>query len=134
MQIEVTKIFTFDAAHRLLDYKGKCHEMHGHTYKLELTARGKRDPRGIVVDFGDLKQVYKAYFEDKLDHRYLNDTLGLRNTTAENVVCWLFNYWEEQVRPDFPAIELQRVVLWETPTSFASLCRQDWEEGRRADL
>ncbi len=132
MLVEVTRVFTFDAAHYLEDYIGPCGALHGHTYRLELTVKGERDRRGIVVDFEDLKKVVgEVFLEPRLDHRFLNETLPC-NTTAENMVVWFFDYWEERVAPRFPNARLERVVLWETPTSGAALSRADWEAERRA--
>ncbi len=128
--LEVTRVFTFDAAHRLEDYVGKCNNLHGHTYQLELTVRGTPDQRGIVVDFGDLKTIYKQHYEPLLDHTYLNDTLPVVNTTAENLAIWFFDYWEEHVRAVYPDIEPMRIRLWETPSAYVSLTYADWRAGR----
>ena len=48
------------------------------------------DERGMTYDFGDLKSIYKDHLEPHLDHRYLNETLPYMNTTAENMVFWIF--------------------------------------------
>ena len=69
----------FDAAHFLPGYEGKCANMHGHTWVVEVWVSGKVDPvTGMVCDFGDLKAPI-----DALDHTLLNDTL--ENPTAENL-------------------------------------------------
>lgn len=128
--VEVTRVFTFDAAHRLPDYVGKCNFLHGHTYKLELSVKGPRDTRGIVADFGDLKQIFKEEFEPLLDHKYLNETLPMINTTAENLVVWFFERWHEVVAPKHPALALTRVRLWETPNASATLSQADWLAGQ----
>ena len=44
----------------------------------------------LTYDFGDIKAIYKNYLEPHLDHRYLNETLPYMNTTAENMVYWIF--------------------------------------------
>jgi 6-pyruvoyltetrahydropterin/6-carboxytetrahydropterin synthase len=130
VKLNVTRIFTFDAAHRLEEYVGKCNNLHGHTYKLELTVRGTPDHRGIVVDFGDLKAIFKEFYEPILDHKYLNESLPMVNTTAENLTIWFMDRWEEVVRPKYPEIELVQVRLWETPNSFVTLTYEDWRAGR----
>lgn len=130
IMMEVTRIFTFDAAHRLEDYVGKCNFLHGHTYKLELTVRGTPDHRGIVCDFGDLKEIFKSHYEPLLDHKYLNESLPMVNTTAENLLIWFFDRWEEVVRPAHPELQPVRARLWETPNAFASLEYADWRAGR----
>lgn len=128
--LEVTRLFQFDAAHRLEDYVGKCNNLHGHTYKLELTVRGVPDARGIVVDFGDLKRIYQEHYEPLLDHKYLNETLPMVNTTAENMAIWFFDHWEERVRPLYPAVQPVRLRIWETPNSYVTLHYEDWRAGR----
>lgn len=132
MLVEVTRVFTFDAAHALRDYVGPCADLHGHTYRLEVTVKGEPDRRGIVVDFEELKRaVREAFLEPFLDHRFLNETIPV-NTTAENMVVWFFDLWEESVARRLPGIRLERVVLWETPTAGAALSRADWEAARGA--
>ena len=78
----VSKEFTFDAAHHLFHYEGKCKSLHGHTYHLQIAVSGFLDERGMTYDFGDIKAIYKNYLEPHLDHRYLNETLPYMNTTA----------------------------------------------------
>ena len=82
----VSKEFTFDAAHHLFNYEGKCKSLHGHTYHLQIAVSGYLDERGMTYDFGDLKNIYKNHLEPYLDHRYLNESLPYMNTTAENMV------------------------------------------------
>ena len=73
--IAVTKIFTFDAGHRLMKHEGACKNLHGHTYKLEVTVTtnatghdGKElDKNDMIVDFKDLKHSIKNVLE-KFDH------------------------------------------------------------------
>ena len=56
---------------------------------------GIPDEVGITIDFGDIKDCWKTEIEPYLDHRYLNETLPPMNTTAENMVVWLFEKMEE---------------------------------------
>ncbi|HYF94303.1 MAG TPA: 6-carboxytetrahydropterin synthase QueD [Symbiobacteriaceae bacterium] len=130
IMLEVTRIFSFDAAHRLEDYVGKCNNLHGHTYRLELTVRGRPDHRGIVLDFGDLKQIFKEHYEPILDHQYLNDSLPMVNTTAENLAIWFFDYWEAQVRPLYPNVNPVKLRIWETENAYVTLTYEDWRAGR----
>ena len=130
VHVNVSRIFSFDSAHRLEDYVGKCNNLHGHTYRLELTVRGTPDQRGIVMDFGDLKAIFKEYYEPILDHQYLNDSLPMVNTTAENLAIWFFDYWEAKVRPAYPAVEPVCVRIWETESAYVTLPYADWRAGR----
>jgi 6-pyruvoyltetrahydropterin/6-carboxytetrahydropterin synthase len=126
----LTKEFVFDSAHHLYEYDGKCKSLHGHTYKLQVTVKGKLDARGIALDFGDIKRITNERIVDRLDHQYLNAILPPMNTTAENMVVWMFEqihdaFIEEGLAPD---IQLEEVRLWETPTSFAMVNRALMEE------
>lgn len=121
----VSKEFTFDSAHHLHCYDGKCKSLHGHTYKLQVMMMGKVDHRGIVIDFADIKRITKERVLNYLDHQYLNDVLPPMNTSAENMVVWIFEQIAEGLRIEklAPDIQLSEVRLWETPTSYASVTR-----------
>lgn len=121
----VSKEFTFDSAHHLHAYEGKCKSLHGHTYKLQVVMSGKVDSRGLSIDFGDIKRLAKERIIDKLDHRYLNEVLPPMNTTAENMVVWMYEQLDAALREEglHPAIRMEEVRLWETPTSYAAVTR-----------
>ncbi|MDQ1909748.1 6-carboxytetrahydropterin synthase QueD [Paenibacillus sp. GD4] len=127
----VSKEFTFDSAHHLHCYEGKCQSLHGHTYKLQVVMRGKVDERGITIDFADIKRIAKERVIDRLDHRYLNEVLPPMNTTAENMVVWMYEQLEAALKDEglFPAIRLEEVRLWETPTSYAAVTASMMGEG-----
>lgn len=125
-RVAVTKEFTFDAAHHLHAYDGKCTNLHGHTYRLVMTVSGFVNEIGIVVDFGDLKRIYQTVIEQKLDHQYLNEVLPNMNTTAENIIVWIWESLEQallQVTSQ-NEVRLEELVLYETPTSMATLKRE----------
>jgi 6-pyruvoyltetrahydropterin/6-carboxytetrahydropterin synthase len=73
-KIRLTKIFHFDTGHALAGYDGKCRNVHGHSYTLEVTVTGEpiSNPNhvkfGMVIDFGDLKQIVQKYVIDDYDH------------------------------------------------------------------
>jgi len=129
-RVLVSKEFTFDSAHHLHCYEGKCKNLHGHTYKLQVIMSGRVDERGISIDFGDMKRITKEVVIDRLDHQYLNEVLPLMNTTAENMVVWMYEEIKKQLQAEglYPAIELEEVRLWETPTSYASATKAFMEE------
>ena len=124
-RVMVSKEFTFDAAHHLYDYDGKCKALHGHTYHLQLAVSGMLDNRAMAVDFGDIKQIYKDHLEPYLDHRYLNESLPYMNTTAENMVYRIFKQLEQYL-PKERDTRVEYVRLYETPTSYAEF-RREWE-------
>ncbi|MCM3387086.1 6-carboxytetrahydropterin synthase QueD [Ureibacillus chungkukjangi] len=128
-RVLVSKEFTFDAAHHLHNYEGKCKNLHGHTYRAVLGISGYTDERGIVIDFGDIKEIWKQQIEIDLDHRYLNETLPLMNTTAENIVVWIYEMLAEALLniQDYNGLRVEFVRLYETPTSYAE-ARREWME------
>ncbi|MFC7677989.1 6-carboxytetrahydropterin synthase QueD [Paenibacillus sp. GCM10028914] len=130
-RVLVSKEFTFDAAHHLHAYEGKCKNLHGHTYKVVFGISGKPDEVGITVDFGQIKEIWKSEIEPFLDHRYLNETLPPMNTTAENMVVWLYEQMERALTEQEAFIQQETrtefVRLFETPTSYAEV-RREWME------
>ena len=77
MKIRITKAFDFEAAHALDGYKGKCKDIHGHSYHLEVTYIGNPKNNqnlpdcGMVVDFGDVKKIVKDKIIPIFDHRLI---------------------------------------------------------------
>ncbi|MEH7238860.1 6-carboxytetrahydropterin synthase QueD [Bacillus sp. JJ1562] len=129
-RVLVSKEFTFDAAHHLHCYEGKCKNLHGHTYKVVFGISGFLDEIGLVIDFGDIKEIWKNEIEIYLDHRYLNETLPNMNTTAENMVVWIYEKMNESLRNGLKKdqdVRVEFVRLYETPTSFAE-ARRGWME------
>lgn len=95
----------FEAAHCIPGHKGKCRNLHGHTYRLEAEFAGAGlDELGMVRDFGDLKAVIAGFLPD---HTYLNDLLPFP-TTAENIARWIFEQLQSRALP------VSSVTLWET--------------------
>lgn len=124
MKMSVSKTFRFDAAHYLPKYEGKCKNLHGHGWTLEVEVSGGVDPSdGFVVDFAKLKKCVNEVV-DLLDHTCLNDTqLGFaENPTCENILTWLWERLEHTLRGYVrPGRRLVRLRLYETPDSFAEL-------------
>jgi 6-pyruvoyltetrahydropterin/6-carboxytetrahydropterin synthase len=131
-RVLVSKEFTFDAAHHLHCYDGKCMNLHGHTYKVIFGISGMVDDRGLMIDFGDIKDIWKNEIEIYLDHRYINETLPPMNTTAENIVVWIYEKMKESLskkeRLDlYKGARVEFIRLYETPTSYAE-ARREWME------
>jgi len=111
--MEIFKIFTLEAAHRLPNVPEghKCARLHGHSFRVELHVSGDLDPRlGWVMDFADLKTAFRPLYE-RLDHHYLNDVEGLENPTSELLAVWIW----ERLKPTIPL--LSAVVVHETCTA-----------------
>ena len=113
MRTRVTRAFTFDAAHDLPWHPGRCRNLHGHTYRLEVSVEGAIGEHGIVMDFADLDAVVRREVIDRLDHTYLNDLLD--NPTAELIAG---DIWK---RLESTGLPLAGLKLWETPDSWVEL-------------
>ena len=113
--MELTRIFEFDSAHKLPWYQGKCSNLHGHTWSLEITVSGQINKNGIVIDFVDLKKIVNENVVEKLDHSYLNDII--ENPTAENIIFWVGEQIKEKL--ELQNIKLSKIRLYETKNSYA---------------
>lgn len=110
--LTLTKEFTFSAAHCLPNYKGNCENLHGHTYKLQVTVKGKINRKtGMIIDFHELNDIVKKIILDKLDHTYLNNII--KNPTTENITIFIWKRLK-------PFLNLYEVIVWESSTAFAS--------------
>lgn len=107
----VSKIFSFDAAHKLAGYNGPCSRLHGHTYKLEVAVTGTIKKDGIAIDFEEIKKTVQKKIISRLDHTYLNKIV--KKSTAENITVWVWKQLEKD-------LNLYEIKLWETPTSFVA--------------
>jgi 6-pyruvoyltetrahydropterin/6-carboxytetrahydropterin synthase len=122
MLTRVTRSFTFDAAHMLPWHTGKCRNLHGHTYRLEVSVVGPLGPHGIVTDFADLDLVVRREIIDRFDHTYLNDLLD--NPTAELVAA---DIWKRLEQSGWGSgwgdatLRLAGLRLWETADSSVEL-------------
>lgn len=145
--IRVTKEFSFEMAHALVGYDGPCREIHGHSYKLFVTVKGKpitdpSDPKyGMVIDFGEIKHIVNHAIVQRYDHAFimlqteqnrpLITTLRANYTkvevvdyqpTCENMVA----EFARMIREQLPCtIQLHCVKLHETATSFAEWYAED---------
>lgn len=114
MRVELTRTYGFEAAHRLprVPPDHKCHRMHGHSFRVDVTIEGEVDERmGWLVDFADITAVVEPLLKRELDHRTLNDVPGLENPTSENLCGWLWR----RLEPDLP--RLAAITVHETCTA-----------------
>ena len=128
---EIVKRVDFSFGHRLVNYDGKCNRPHGHNGVAEVRLAAEAlDEAGMVADFGDVGDAVGAWIDDNLDHRMILwredpavavlENLGEPvylldcNPTAENIARHIF----EKVGQ--AGLELSRVCLWETSTSYAT--------------
>ena len=132
--LKVTKTVRFDAAHILTNHQGLCRNLHGHTYRVDVTvAQAPGDAQDMVVDFKDLKRVCEERILAKFDHAFIYDgsspaeaeiaavlrrhdmrTVELPfRSTAENLARHFFG----ELRALMPTVAA--VKVWETPDSVA---------------
>ena len=107
----------FSSAHNLIGYKGKCEELHGHSWKVE--ARFQKDSLnniGISVDFTLLKAKLKTVLK-KLDHVHLNklDSFKKQNPSAENIAGFIYAKLKSSIKEK--GLILKSVSVWESETS-----------------
>ena len=130
----VTREFEFCFGHRLMDYDGKCRNLHGHNGKACVTLQADRLGRHeMVVDFVEMKRVIGAWIDNTLDHTLLLhkddplvktlETAGEKvlpldvSPTTENIAKLIYEYVESKGLP------VAEVTMWETPYSFATYRR-----------
>ena len=115
----------FSAAHYLRKYHGRCENLHGHNWKIEVTVcSDKLDEAGMALDFSVLKGKTKEILK-QLDHKHLNEIAPFTdiNPSSENIAAYLFNLLAEEVK-DFP-VTLTGVTVWESDTSKASYTKTE---------
>lgn len=121
MKTSITKQYRFESAHSLPMHDGKCRNLHGHSYLLEITVSGdiiESGPKsGMVMDFMDLSLVVEREIISKWDHQYLNDMVPFI-TTAENLARECFMILDKNQIP------VSEVRLWETSKAYATVSRE----------
>lgn len=139
--MEITKIFRFEAAHRLLDsYTIRCQSLHGHSYVVELTLEGPVKDDGMVIDFSLVKETC-SHIIDAFDHSIIvcsEDTVMIKlapylssrfvlfpfNPTAENMASYFYEYIASILDDKrFAGIRAKAITVWETVTGRAT-CTQ----------
>lgn len=145
-KIRVTKRFHFEMAHMLYAYDGLCSNIHGHSYNLEVTLIGKPKNQpghpkdGMVLDFGELKDIVKSNIIDRFDHALMVNHMVpekqqklLHQTTnriivvdfqptSENIVAYIAQIIQQQLPS---SVSLYSIRLFETVTSFAEWFAHD---------
>lgn len=132
--ITVTKTVKFDAAHILTNHQGLCKNLHGHTYRVDVSvSESVGSESDMVIDFKDLKGIATEVICDKFDHAFIYNTEspgereiaavveknGMRTvaipfrSTAENLAKLFFNELKERIAT------LASVRVWETADSSA---------------
>ncbi len=117
---KITVLSHFSGAHRLRHLRGKCEELHGHNWKVEVSVVSNRlNKEGVVIDFTVLKQKVEKVLKP-LDHHYLNDLpyFSGKEPSSENIAKYIFDRLKAELK-GHPAI-LKEVTAWESETSCAT--------------
>lgn len=144
--IRITKEFKFEMAHALVGHNGPCKNIHGHSYQLKVTVKGKvkngtSDPdEGMVIDFTIIKNIVEKLIVNEYDHslvlwskinidttqfNFMNKLILVPfNPTCENLLV----YYADIIKKDLPQnLELTYLLLRETPNSYAEWFSEDNE-------
>ncbi len=112
----------FDAAHSLARHPGKCKQLHGHTYRVDIVVDGEQqEETGCVADFGELKAVIADVLE-LVDHTYLNEVLGY--PTSENIALFLKAELEQRFQNSKLGVSLHSVRVWEARDKWVMVERE----------
>lgn len=142
--IRITREFSFEGAHALGGYDGKCCHIHGHSYRMAVTVSGNpieddnSPKKGMVLDFTDLKKIVNGNIIDKFDHALVMKEGALLaediGRVYGNVVTVDFQPTSEMLVIHFAdivksllpeGIQLHSIKLWETEKSCAEWYAED---------
>jgi 6-pyruvoyltetrahydropterin/6-carboxytetrahydropterin synthase len=110
---------SFSAAHSLRGYRGKCENIHGHNWKVEVSICSDiLDKTGLLIDFKKAKAILKKILS-VLDHTQINKIPYFKkhNPTSELVAAYIFNNYKKRIKAP---LTLESVSVWETPGSCAT--------------
>lgn len=128
---KIKKTFHLAYGHRLLNYKGKCENLHGHNGLVEVTLKARKlNSEKMVMDFTELGKKMKTWLDANLDHKVILAKadplvpvlkaqgqacfLTADNPTAETLARLVFDAARAMKLP------VAEAAFWETPTSMAS--------------
>ncbi len=114
---EIGVVRRFSAAHRLRNYNGKCENLHGHNYTVELTVHGESLVNGMLMDFALLKQKLDTVLK-VLDHGYINEIAPFTEIepSAENIAEYLYKALSVQISG---MVRISSVKVWESDNNWA---------------
>jgi 6-pyruvoyltetrahydropterin/6-carboxytetrahydropterin synthase len=112
---------TFAAGHALRNYRGKCENLHGHNYRVQVTFEGPAlDSIGLLVDFVEVKRLIRSIV-DRLDHQFLNELapFDALNPSAENIAKYFCEEIVSGLNHD-GRVTVREVKIWETDVTSAT--------------
>ncbi len=115
------KIVTdFDAAHQLRGYKGKCENIHGHNWKVEVEVISEElNEIGLAIDFKELKSITDTVIS-QLDHTFINEVPPFKeiNPSSENIARWIYLSLKDKLEKT--SVRLHLVTVWESEYASAT--------------
>jgi 6-pyruvoyltetrahydropterin/6-carboxytetrahydropterin synthase len=110
----------FSSAHQLRGYKGKCEQVHGHNWKVQVYVLAERlNEIDIAIDFHDMKKMTEE-ITAQLDHHFLNDIFPFteKNPSSENIAKWIYDSLKKRLNDG--NISLSAVTVWESDAASAT--------------
>jgi 6-pyruvoyltetrahydropterin/6-carboxytetrahydropterin synthase len=117
---ELKIITQMACAHQLREFEGRCENLHGHNWKIEVFVTGEElEPNGILMDFKRIKSATEKVI-DTLDHKFLNGLEYFKevNPSSENIARYIFKALGPAL--DSETVRVSRVTAWESDTACAS--------------
>lgn len=112
----------FSAAHQLRGYKGKCENLHGHNWKVQVSVTSEvLNEIELVIDFHELKEITREILSN-LDHKIINNVYPFieKNPSSENIAKWIYDSLKEKLKVKYDHIEVSSVTVWESSTASAT--------------
>ena len=119
---EVSVEQVFAAGHALRNYKGKCENIHGHNWRVQVVIEGERlDGTGLLVDFIDVKDLMGSVIA-RLDHQFLNEVapFDVKNPSAENIAEYFYEQMSTGLATTPVPVRIREVKIWETDIQSAT--------------
>jgi 6-pyruvoyltetrahydropterin/6-carboxytetrahydropterin synthase len=119
---EISVEQTFAAGHALRNYKGRCENVHGHNFRVQVKIDGEKlDEAGLLVDFIDVKTLMGTVIE-RLDHQFLNEIppFDVKNPSAENLAEYFYQEISIHLPQTVSPVSIREVTVWETDVQSAT--------------
>jgi 6-pyruvoyltetrahydropterin/6-carboxytetrahydropterin synthase len=110
----------FSAAHQLRGYRGKCENLHGHNWRVQVTVSSENlNDIGLAIDFHELKELTVEVLKN-LDHSFLNDVFPFTelNPSSENIAKWVYETLRKRISEK--DVSLSSVTVWESDSASAT--------------
>ena len=110
----------FSAAHQLRGYQGRCEQLHGHNWKVQVYVLAEKlNDVELAMDFHELKRLTDEVLEP-LDHSFLNDIFPFteKNPSSENIAKWIFDSLKKKLPEE--TVSLSGITVWESESASAT--------------